>query len=97
MSNPIKFFIIDQLGMVIGELQEDADGFKLINPLLIQPTQKEGGFALSSNPFFEDSLDINESYVVVKANPKKSILKHYEDFLLKKKTGLVTAQGNLIK
>lgn len=97
MDKEIKFFIIDQLGMIIGEYYEENGKTYLKNPLLIQVGERAGTFGLSSNPFFEESMEVNESYVVIKSKPKSAILEQYESYLTKKRTGLVTAKGDLIK
>jgi len=94
----IKFFIIDQLGMVIGEQDPESTDHKtkIMNPLLVEPTATRGNYALTSNPLFEDSMEVNSNYMVLTAAPKKALLEQYQSYITKKKTGIVTPKIELV-
>src|SRR5690554_3244040 len=97
----IRFFLIDQLGMIIGEEEEDKnDKVKIKYPLIIQPNMSQDSksqFAMATHPFFKENMIVESRYIIARSEPKKELIEQYKGYRIKQSTGIITPPSGLIK
>lgn len=85
----IKVTVVDNMGMVIGDVEDVSDELIHIHlPLFLAPSS-QGNISLQSNPLFDSKLEVNKRYIVASSTPKQSMLEQYEAYTTQKKTGLI--------
>jgi hypothetical protein len=72
----VRFFLIDELGMVLGECPNslmDKPKIKIDNPVIIQPSSN-GTFAMSTNAFFEEHISVMRLTLFVLPSRNRKLL-----------------------
>jgi hypothetical protein len=87
LTKEVKVLVIDNLGIVMGNITVKDDMYIVTNPLFLSPSQN--GIAMQNNPLFEDELTVSKQYVVAVSNPKIDVIEKYEAYRTQKSTGII--------